>query len=361
LKKYILYTLLVLGLSCSDDGEVVTNEPEEEALLLSDFSIVSFDDDAFYEYRFDGSTQQAVTFNLTAQQGISRQVFLVHRNEAVFGFYNQGNAFIKDFSSNQLFFVDDFGGDPSEERITARNDRETLGIIYTFLNSNEFFLRVIDVQNSNRFNISLGELSFNLKLYIQGDKLYVVHNQGIDTQLLEIDKNTQSIVAQLDYGEDVSGIGFGDNEDLFVFNFSGDFSQRDSGDLSLISEGSSSFIPSDNFTYKYRNGVIYSQFQYPQPNFYAIGPNAYNLASQEEQVVDVASIFNTYVSNEESTESVQPVHFDYDITNELWIVTFVAQNTNEQERYGYFVINKDGEIIDEVSLDRLPWTVMVYN
>ena len=129
-------------------------------------------------YKRQELTQEALSFNLTEQQAIDRQVFLIHRNESVFGFYNQGNAFVKDFSTDQLFFVDDFGGEPGEERITARNDKETIGIVYTFPNSEEYFLRVIDAASSNRFNVPLGQLSVNVKLYVQDSSVFVISNAG---------------------------------------------------------------------------------------------------------------------------------------------------------------------------------------
>jgi hypothetical protein len=362
LKKYFIYSILVLFLSCGDDEDSQEiQEQDQEELLLSNFSIISFDDEAFYEYRFNEGTQQALSFNLTEQQAIERQVFFVHRNESVFGFYNQGNAFVKDFSTDQLFFVDDFGGQPGEERLTARNDKETLGIVYGFPNSTEFFLRVIDISSSNRFNISLGELSVNTKLYVQGDAIFVIDNQGADSTLLKIDKNTQNITSSLDVGENLSGIVFGDDQNIFVFNFSGEFKQYAIDNLELINEGTSSFIPNDSFTFKYRNGVIYSQFEYSQPSFYAIGPEAYNLITGEEARIDIESIFNNYIANASDTSEMQPVHFDYDVSNDVWIVAFAAQNQEGEERFGYFVIDTDGEILRETPLDRAPWTVIVYN
>ena len=362
MKKYILYTLLVLSLSCSDDEIVITNVPEEEeALLLSDFSIVSFDDNAFYEYRFDQNTQEAVSLNLTEQQGISRQVFFVHRNESVFGFYNQGNSFVKDFSTNELSFVDDFGGEPDEERLTARNDKETLAILYTFPNSDDYFLRVIDIASNFQFNVTLGVLGPAAKLYVKGDNVYVVHNTDQNSQIQRITKESQSIENQIIIDNAVSGLVFGEAQDIFVFSFLGSFRRVNASNLSEISTGVSSFIPNDSFTYKYRNGIVYSQFEYSQPNFYFIGPEAYNLETGEEVLVDIATIFDKYISDQDDTAVIQPVHFDYDVTSQVWIVAFTAQNENNVERYGYFVINDDGEILNEISLDRIPWTVIVHN
>lgn len=361
MKKFILYTLLVLGLSCSDDEDVVTTEPEEEALLLSDFSIVSFDDDAFYEYRFDQNTQEATSLNLTEQQGIDRQVFFVHRNESIFGFYNQGNCFVKDFSANTIAFVDDFGGEPGEERITARNDNETLAILYTFPNSTNYFLRVIDIVSNFQFNVALGELGPAAKLYVKGENVYVVHNTDQNAQIQRISKENQSVENQMIFDNTVSGLVFGEAQDLFVFSFSGSFKRINASDLSEISTGVSSFVPSDSFTYKYRNGLVYSQFEYPQPNFYLAGPQAYNLETGEEIQVDIATVFDNYIGEQEDTFSVQPVHFDYDIANQVWIVAFTAQIEMEEERYGYFVINEAGEIVRETSLERIPWTVIAHN
>ncbi len=351
----------MLGLSCSDDEVVTSGESHEEALFLSNFSIVSFDDDAFYEYRFDQNTQEAVTFNLTEQQGISRQVFFVHRNESVFGFYNQGNSFVKDFSTNQISFVDDFGGEPGEERITARNDRETLAILYTFPNADNYFLRVIDIASNFQFNVALGELGPAAKLYVQGDDVYVVHNTDQSGQLQRITKESQSIQAQAVYDTTLSGLVFGEDQDLFAFSFAGSFQRVNALDLSEISAGESSFIPGDSFTYKYRDGIVYSQFEYPQPNFYAIGPKAYNLETGNELLIDIAAIFDNYVSDQADTSVIQPVHFDYDINNQVWIVAFTGKNESDVERYGYFVINEDEEILSETSLERMPWTVMVHN
>ena len=158
----------------------------------------------------------------------------------------------------------------------------------------------------------------------------------------------------------MSGIVFGGAQNIFVFNFSGQYKQYAIEDLMLISEGTSSFIPNDNVTFKYRNGLVYSQFEYPQPSFYAIGPEAYNLATGAGELIDIASIFNNYINDDSGTSEVQPVHFDYDVSKDVWIVAFVAQNESGTERFGYFVID-DNEIVSETPLDRVPWTVMVHN
>ena len=58
---------------------------------------------------------------------------------------------------------------------------------------------------------------------------------------------------------------------------------------------------------------------------------------------------------------MQPVHFDFDTVNNVWVVAFQAEDEQEVSRYGYFVITTAGEIIQENPLERLPWSVVVYN
>lgn len=360
MKKLLLYSLLVLLLSCTNDDDITTIA-QDENVQLSNFSIISFDDEAFYEYQFETSSQQGIDINLTTQEGINRQTFLIHRNESVFGFYNQGNALIKDFSTEELRFVDDFGGQPGEERIAARNDNQTLAVLYTIEGTNEYYVRVIDVAQTTQFDIALGTLSVTAQLYVQGNTVYVVHNEDNQSTLFKIDKALQSLEEELLLDTPISGLVFTDTASILLFDFSGNYLEYAIDDLEFIREGTSSFVPDNSVTAKYRNATIYSQFQYPQPNFFAIGPAAYNLNAGNESFLDVASIFNDYIGENTDTSTIQPVHFDYDVVNNVWIVAFTAEETSGTPRFGYFVINETGQILSENVLPRLPWTVIVHN
>lgn len=360
MKKLLLYGVLGLLLSCTNDDDTTTIA-QDENVQLSNFSIISFDNEAFYEYQFETSSQQGIDINLTTQEGIDRQVFLIHRNQSVFGFYNEGNVLVKDFSTEQLRFVDDFGGQPGEERISARNDTQTVAILYTLEGTNEYYVRVIDVVETTQFDIALGTLSAAAQLYVEGDSVYVVHNSANIATLYTIDKTTQSLEEQLQVGNPVSGLLFTDTSSFLLFDFSGNYTEYDADGLGVISEGVSNFVPDNNVTAKYQEGIIYSEFQYPQPNFFSIGPAAYNLANNTQVTIDVASIFTDYITLNPETTTLQPIHFDFDVTNQMWIVAFTAQHETNGERYGYFVINEGGQILWETALPRLPWTVMVHN
>jgi len=359
-KKYIIYGIIALFISCSIDDDF-QDQGFNENLELSNFSIVSFDDDAFYEYRFDGDTQEDIEFNLTTQQGISRQSFLIHRNESVFGFYGPGNAVVKDFETNELFFVDDFGGEPGEQRITARNDNETLGIVYTFENTDEHFIRVIDVDLNAQFQIFLGNFGPDVSLFVKGDDLFIINNNQADSQLFIVSKTAGAVTQVLELDAPMSGIVFGENDTLFLFDFEGNYTEYSQSDLTFLSSGSTGFIPDNSVTHKYEDGVIYSQFQYTQPSFYSIGPAAYTLETGEERIIDVATIFEAYKLENQETVVIEPIHFDYDTVNDVWIVAFTAQNAALVERYGYFVINDTGEILRETALVRAAWTVTAYD
>lgn len=362
MKKLILLSLLIACYSCSnDDDDVDTSNLEEENIQLSNFSIISEDDEAFYEYQFKEASQDAFEINLTTQEGISRQSFLVHRNESIFGFYGQGNALIKDFKTEQLRFVDDFGGQAGEERLSTRNDDQTLAILYSLVNTNQFFVRVIDVLSTMQFEIPLGELSLNSSLFVQGDDVFIVHNDGNQSSLFRVSKSAQTLVEQITIDAVTSGLVFSDANSILLFDFSGSYREYSLDDLHMIATGTSSFVPDNSVTFKYRDGVIYSQFQYPQPNFFSIGPAAYNLEATSESIIDVATIFNEYLSINEDTLSIQPVHFDFDTENDVWIVAFQAQDDLNISRFGYFIINQAGDILSEASLERLPWTVIVHN
>lgn len=360
MKKYLIYSLLGLLLSCSNDDDAA-QVLDNENIQLSNFSIISFDDEAFYEYQFDTSSQQGIDLNLTTEEGIERQTFLIHRNESVFGFYNQGNVLIKDFSTENLRFVDDFGGQPGEQRISARNDTQTVAILYTIEGTNEYFVRVIDVLQTTQFDIALGTLSITAQLYVQGDTVFVVHNEENQSTLFTIDKLTQSLGEELVLNTAISGLVFTDATSILLFDFSGNFMEYSLDGLDFIQEGASSFVPDNGVTSKHRNGTIYAQFQYPQPNFFAIGPAAYTINTGEAAIIDVAAIFNEYATINIDTVTIQPVHFDYDVLNNVWIVAFQAEETSGMSRYGYFVINETEEILSETALPRLPWTVIVHN
>ena len=358
-KKYIIYSIAAFMLACSSEDDFPVEVVNQE-LELSNFSIVSFDDDAFYEYRFNGATQEVLQFNLTEQQGLSRQVFLIDRNESVFGFYGPGNAFVKDFETNDLIFVDDFGGEPGEQRITARNDIETLGIIYTFENTDEHFIRVIDISLNFQFEIFLGNFGSDVSLHVKGDDLFVINNNQAGSQLFKISKTAGAITQMLEFGTAMSGVVFGDNETIFLFDFTGNYIELAQNNLTELSTGTNGFIPDSRVTHKYEDGVIFSEFQYPQPDFYSIGPAAFNLVTGEEFNINIANIFDDYKLDNPETLTISPVHFDYDTVNQVWIVAFTAQNASQVERFGYFVINDNQEILRETPLDRLPWTVTVY-
>ncbi len=360
MKKLFIYSLLVFIFSCSNDDDVVVNS-ENENVTLSNFSIISEDNEAFYEYQFEEASQLGIENNLTTQEGINRQAFLIHRNESVFGFYNQGNALIKDFSTEQLRFVDDFGGQAGEERIAARNDTETLAILYNIANTNEIYVRVIDVLTTTQFDIALGTLSTVLQLFVKEDTVYVVHNEQNQSTVFTVNKTTQSLGEEILLDGPTSGLVFTDTSSILLFDFSGNYSEYTIDGLEFIRQGNSNFIPDNAVTAKYRNGVVYSQFPYPQPNFFSVGPAAYNLNAGTEVTIDVAAIFTEYTTLDANTESLRPVHFDYDVSNDLWIVAFEAETNTGASRYGYFVINEAEEILSETALPRLPWTVIVHN
>lgn len=358
LKKQFYFLAFIALISCNADDDITTSD--NEALTLSDFSIISFDDEAYYEYEFNEITQDATEINLTAQEGISRQTFFVNRLESVFGFYNEGNALIKDFISEDLFFVDDFGGNPGELRLTSRNDNETVGIVYTFNGTDQLFLRVIDVVTSFQFELPLGDLSTESRLFVNGDMLYVLSNEANGATIIQIDKSSQTISNQLSLPTQQSSLVIIDDA-FYAIDFSGNYTVYQATDFSVAATGSNSFIPANNTLFKERDGLIYSLFLYQQPSAFLFGPATYNLNDGTSNLVDIETTFNIYATENDDVASVTPVHFDYDTLNDVWIVAFVAQAENGNERFGYFVIDNAGSILQETDLPRLPWTVIVHN
>lgn len=359
MKKYLAYSILALFFACSNDDDDFNLE--EENIQLSNFSIVSFDDEAFYEYRFNEETQDGFSTNLTEEEGIPRFTFFTRRIDGVFGFYGPGSAAIKDFETEELNFVADLGGNPGEQRVTSTNDAATIGLIFTMQGTPNFFLRVFDVATSATFVVALGEVNEDVQLYIQGDTIFVINVEDNESRLIKIDRVSNIITQELSIDLNISGLIFGEQNDIFVFSATGDYRQFLIDDLTLLSENSSTFVPVNSVPSKYRDGVVYSQFEYPQPNFYAIGPAAYDLSTGDRTIIDVAPIFDNYIATNEGTAIIQPVHFDYDTEHEVWIVAFDVTNIDGSSRFGYFVINTAGEILSESPLERLPWTVVVYN
>lgn len=359
MKKYLVYSVLAVFFACTNDDGGQDSETQE--ITLSNFSIVSFDDDAFFEYRFNEATQTGETTNLTEEEGISRLAFFTRRNDGVFGFFGPGSAAIKDFETEQLNFVQDLGGNPGEERVNSAHDASSIGLIFTMQGTPDFFLRIFDAASSAGTIVALGEVSEDVQLYIQGDTFFVIDIEDGASRIIKIDKASSIITNDVTINHIVQGLVFGEAQDIFVFDNSGNYQQLDINDLSLLSENSSLYVPNIDVTAKIRDGVIYSQFEYPQPNFFAIGPAAYELSEGNRNIIDVALIFDNYLLENPDTESIQPVHFDFDTENEVWVVAFAAVNTDNSNRFGYFVINQAQEILIERSLERLPWTVVLYN
>jgi hypothetical protein len=97
---------------------------------------------------------------------------------------------------------------------------------------------------------------------------------------------------------------------------------------------------------------LYYQYAYPQPFQIVRGPAIFDIATGNNTILNVLGIINDL--NEQNGFSIQPVIGQYVSAQNLFAISYVLQNETETALGGFILVDLDGNVVAQKSLNFIP-------
>ena len=222
-------------------------------------------------------------------------------------------------------------------------------------------VRKLSLDNLEGADLSL---EFNIdRLYqplYENGKLFITYRTStLRYKIAVYDTDSGLLLQTLEYGTASPSILIDNDGNLVIFRFSEEnriiLEKRDFSTLVMFEESPLAFnqrFPPGPIDGVLVDGKLYYEFQYQQPFALISGPAVFDIASGENNIVDLASIVNRLETNEEI--STYQIASEYDESEGVFLVSYGKFNTTQKLEGGVMVITEKGELITNVEVPFIP-------
>lgn len=360
----LLLFIFFLSACSNDDMDMEETETSDKPISIN---AIGADGSAIYLYSNDGTQEEGTTTNLSSELGLGSDYLTLRQVGKTVSFYtfSQGkfSLFQKDVATGGVqTYVDFYTNTAARSIVWGTNDQETVFFGYY----NPEGTTNLAIQNVGLDNLQGSDLSleFNIDrlyqpLYHDG-KLYITYrNSALEYKISVYDTLTFSLVQTLEYGTDAPSILIDGNGNLAVFKFKNtaavSLEIRDVDTLAILEtmdfELNQRFQPGP-LNAELKDGKLYYGYEYSQPFNLQIGPAVLDIATGENQILDLLGVLNQIESSEEITTYV--VWQQYDASQDVFLVSYGSYNESPILTGGMLVLSPDGRLINTIELPFVP-------
>lgn len=362
---YLLILLLVLNVACSsDDADLDTEETQIKPIRIQ---AIGGDNEAIYQYSNDGSQDIGETTNLSTELGLGSQYLTLRQVGNTLSFYtfNQGKFSLrqKDVSTGAVeTYIDFYTNTTARSIVWGTNNEETVFFGYY----NPQGTTNLAIQNVALDNLEGSDLSleFNIEqlyqpLYHDG-KLYITYKDStLEYKISVYDTTTFALIQTLEYGTTSPSILIDVNGDLAIFKFGNTptvrLEYRDVNTLGIFKEQdfelNQRFLPGP-MNAELKDGKLYYGYEYSQPFELLVGPAVLDIATGENQPLDLIGVINEVETTEEISTYV--VWQQYNAIQDVFFVSYGTYGLGSNLTGGILVLSPDGTLLKNVNLPFVP-------
>ncbi len=359
---FISVGILFCSACSNDDGFT-----EEEVSQIPSFELIGIDLQSTYQYSYDGSSEMGSQINLTEELGVPANFLTLRQVGSTLSFYSFASGtfslFQKDVLSGASNSYPEFYSNTSERSIVwGTNDEES--VFFGFYNprgSTNLAIRKLTLDNLEGADLNI---EFNIDqlfqpLYEDG-KLFVTYRTfDLRYKIAVYNTDSGALIQTIDYGTASPSILIDNNGNLAVFRFTEDngtiLEKRDFVTLSIIEEIPLAFkqkLPLGPVNGSLIGNNLYYEFVYQQPSAINSGPAIFDVASEENRVLDLIGIKNR-LENEENIV-INELLSQYDEDEGIFLISYVQVNTEDILQGGVLAISEEGELLTNLQLPFIP-------
>lgn len=363
LKKLIFPILGLLFFSCSSD-DPNTQLLEEPVLTIADFVAIGQDVENVYQYAYDGTTETGIQSNLTVELNVTPNYLTLREVEGLVSFYffadGAFSVILKDVRTGATASYEDFFAN-SPGRSVAWGINNESNVIFGFFGpsgTRNFGVQDIFLQTSIVSDTPIDEdIDFVFQPKLFNNKAYFAYQ----------DNNGDYKFSSYDIAQKRRGaiLNFGDIAISFLITVSGEIAIIKNGvDATLELYDPDSLELLESFELDFNTGfsagpvdgavfdgqTLYYPFSFVQPAEFPFGPASFDIATQENTVVDFITITNE-VENELMANIALTVQI-YDPTQNVFLVGYEV--LDQSARGGVLQISAQGDLIANVTTDFVP-------
>ena len=366
LRFIIVIALLCSYLSCSDDDPGSLDNGEETiSENFPAFSFITEQPEGIVQFVFDESTQVGNLVNLSQTDGISPVIARTYVADNVVGLYVQDVVWLKNLETGSVVMGQNMFSQTDEIFSNwAVNTDDTVYIGFhmgiAFDDFNIFAQNIVaDVQEG----FAVGNIGQSFMPTFGTNHLAFHNNIGSGSSslstlgLINTQDNTNVAFPVLLPGDFVTGVIFGQENDLYVFSTEGRFHRYTLTTLSLIETTPTDFRTFLSGREQLRDNEVYYIQEGASVNVDRL-PAIYDLTANENILVDLSIPFQQ-IQEERLYETLQTTDMQYSFTEEAWIVGYRFTTTTSTGG-GVFKVDRSGTILSETQLDVAPDTLVLF-
>ncbi|WP_299682138.1 hypothetical protein [uncultured Dokdonia sp.] len=368
--RYLLYTLVlsaVLLCSCSDTDDTLEETPEDLTTDIPNFSFLNFSTPgAVFQFQFDTFTQTGFFSDITALDGVEPAIERVYEFGDVAGMYAGNQVWLKDMRTGTVingmnFFSE---GDTEFRNWTINTETVVFSGYHDSINFDNFLVRVINLNNNVISNIPIGNIGQTVEAVFSQDHL-VFYENGLDVngniqaKLVFVNINTmESLGIQQFENTNIIGTVFGESNDVFVFYNNGTYTRFDLTSFTALDSGDSSLQVQLNGGEIVEDSKIFYVRTFPEPAVSDPLPAIYNIATQEETIIDVTPVLEVLASENGWVNLIRTT-IDYVPSVNSWLIGYRYTDASGTTLGGIAKFSSEAELLANLEVTDHPWNLVV--
>ncbi|WP_350289399.1 hypothetical protein [uncultured Croceitalea sp.] len=365
LKVLLLAALATCVIGCSNDDNF-TEEPQQ--LQKASFKVVGEDASSVYLFSFDGNLETSTTDNLTQEIGVQPNYLTLRQLDNLLSFYSFSEGVFSlvqiDIETNTIASFDDFyANGPGRSVVWGTNNLNTVFFGY-FTPGNARNLAIQNVElpslDSQDFTIDFNidtlfqPIQFNGKIFLTyrdslGNYKVTFYDTISKTQGPIVNFNTVPVSILIDNAGDLAVVKNGVDATLEKY---------DSNSLVFLSSEelnfNSGFVPGPIDGAVLSEDRLYYSKPFVQPARFSAGPAIFDLVTQENIVVDLASIADKL--EEELEASIILVGQRFSKSQKVFLVSYAV--VSQEIKGGVAQISTDGNLISNTTFPFQPNVIL---
>ena len=367
--RYFIYTLVlctVMLCSCSDTDDTVADDADTTA--FPDFSFLNFSTSgSVLQYQFDVLAQTGSFSDIAALDGVNPAIERVYEFGDVAGMYAGNQVWLKNMRTggviNGMNFFSE--GDTEFRDWTINSESIVFSGFHDSINFDNFIVRVINLNNNVISNIPVGNIGQTVEAVFHQDYLVFYRNELSDNtgiiqaKLVVVNTNTMELLGvQLFENKNIIGTVFGEQNDVFVFYNDDTYTRFSLSSFTPIDSGASSLQVQLNGSEIVNDSKIFYIRTFPEPNVLGSLPAIYDIALQEEVIVDVTPGLGMLAS-ENGWTNLTRTTMDYAASVDSWLIGYSYTDSNGVTKGGIAKFSNDAELLANIEVTDFSWNLVV--
>ena len=362
--KYLFLPVLALSMiGCNSDDSSDTIPMEVEVPVAS-FIAIGEDSENAYQYNFEGSTELGELINLTQELNVTPDYLTLREVDDLISFYffSQGafSLVVRDVRTGfSATYSDFFANSPG--RSVAWGINTESNVFFGFFGpsgTRNFGVQDVNLQTTEIQDTAIDvDVDFIFQPLLVNRKVYFVYRTNLgDFKFTFYDTVTQSAGPILDFGTIPISFLVADSGDLAIIKngVAATLELYDADTLTLLEtlplQFNTAFSAGPVEGAVFEDGILYYAFPYVQPSEFPSGPASFDIASQENNLIDFFGIADDVEA--ELGESIALTVQLYDPLQNVFLVGYEVLDGSA--RGGVLQISVDGELVFNASTTFVP-------